>query len=245
LSERISVVCLGSGAALTQGRQWNSLLIDGHILLDLPPTAIPQMHRLGVDPRAIDVVFITHHHGDHNLGLPFLYLEYAVRYEREEPLYVVGPDPVEEIANKAFDLAWPKLREQGIGPRVPIKYVSIEEEGDYSAGDLQFTAIPMEHFGLHALGYRFTYRGRTFAYTGDTGDCEQICRLLDGVDVAIIELTHGTAKEDPGHLDIHEVLRITKGLRARGATVLATHMFDSPAPHKGITICEDGHTFYV
>jgi len=203
------------------------------------------MHRLGVDPRSIDVIFISHHHADHNLGLPFLFLEYAVRYRREKLLHLIGPHPLEEMASKAYDLAWPDMRAQGFAPRVPIHYVSIEKEGDYSAGDLDFTAIPMEHFGLHALGYRFEYKGRTFAYTGDTGDCSQICRLLDGVDVAIIELTHGTATEDPGHLDVEEVLEITKGLRARGATILATHMFDTPEPQDGITLCEDGRTFYV
>ena len=239
------MVCLGSGAALTQGRLWNSLLIDGKILLDLPPTAIPQMHRLGVDPRSIDVIFISHHHADHNLGLPFLFLEYAVRYCREEQLHIVGPHPLEEMANKAYDLAWPDMRAQGFAPRVPIDYVSIEEEGDYCAGDLSFTAVPMEHFGLHALGYRFEYKGKTFAYSGDTGECDQIRRLLEGVDVAIIELTHGTEKEDPGHLDIEEFKRITDDLRARGATVLATHMFDTPSPPDGVIVCEDGHTFYV
>ena len=203
------------------------------------------MHRLGIDPRAIDTIFISHHHGDHNLGLPFLFLEYAVRYKREGPLYIVGPDPMEEMANKGFDLAWPDMKAKGFRPRVPIRYISVKEQGEYRAGDLTFSAIPMNHFGLDAMGYRFEYKGKTFAYTGDTGECEALCTLLEGVDVAIIELTHGTASEDPGHLDVDQFMRTTKGLRARGATILATHMFDTPCPQEGITICEDGETFYV
>lgn len=245
MSDRLPIVCLGSGAALTDGRQWNSILIDGRIALDFPPTAIPQLHRLGIESTAIDVVFISHHHADHSFGLPFLFLEYCVRYERTEPLYVVGPPGLERRTEATCELAWPDMRAQGFEPRVPIRFVEIRHEGDYRAGDLAFTAIPMEHFGLDALGYRMRVKGRSIAYTGDTGACGQVCRLLDGVDVAIIELTHPVRREDPGHLDVEEFKRLTADLRARGAFVLATHMSGTPPPSNGVTVCEDGRTYYV
>lgn len=226
------------------------MLIDGKILLDLPPTAIPQMHRLGIDPKSVDVIFISHQHADHSFGLPFLLLEYCVRYERSEPLFIVGPTGLEEKTEQMCELAWPDMRAEGFRPRVPLRFVEIQNEGDYRAGVLSFKAIPMKHFGLNALGYRFDYEGKTFAYSGDTGECEQLCRLLEGVDVAIIELTHPRSSEvpehiDPGHLDNDEVVRITADLRKQGALVLATHMSGTPDPISGITICEDGETYYV
>lgn len=245
MSGRVPILCLGSGAALTDGRLWNCLLVDEKILLDLPPTAMPHMHRLGVDPSLIDVIFISHHHADHSFGLPFLLLEYCVRYEREEPLYIVGPPRLEEMVEKMCELAWPDMRAKGFRPRVPLRFMEIGEEGEYCAGDLEFRAIRMEHFGLDALGYRFTHRGKTIAYTGDTGECNQVCRLLEGADVGIIELTHPRPSEDPGHLCTDEVARITSDLRDRGGVVLATHMMGTPDPIDGITICEDGETYYV
>ena len=69
--------------------------------------------------------------------------------------------------------------------------------------------------------------------------------MLDGADVAIIELTHPKSSEDPGHLDIKGVAHLTVDLRERGALVLATHMSGTPDPISGITICEDGETYYV
>jgi len=245
LDDGIPILCLGSGAALTDGRLWNCLLIDGKVLLDIPPTAIPEMHRLGVDPRSIDVIFISHYHADHSFGLPFLLLEYCVRYERSEPLYVVGPARLEETVEATCELAWPEMRTGGIHPHVPLRFVEVAEEGDYRAGDLDFTAVPMRHFDLDALGYRFTYEGKTFAYTGDTGSCAEVGRLLSGVDVAIIELTHPRASDDPGHLDVDEFAHLTAALRARGAFVLATHMSETPASAPGVTICEDGETYFV
>ncbi len=245
MNDRVPILCLGSGAALNDGRLWNSLLIDGRILLDLPPTAIPQMHRLGVDPTAIETIFISHHHADHSFGLPFLLLEYCVRYERSSPLRVVGPPRIEELTERACELAWPHMREKGLRPNVPIEYIEIAEEGEHRAGDLSFIAVSMQHFGLDALGYRFEVEGRTIAYTGDTGDCAQLSHLLDRADVAIIELTHAHPSEDPGHLDVEQVERITRDLRARGTVVLATHLGSTPAPIEGITFCEDGKTYYV
>jgi ribonuclease BN (tRNA processing enzyme) len=220
-------------------------LIDGRIVLDLPPTAIPQLHRMGVDTRDLDVFFISHHHADHSFGLPFLLLEYCVRIEREKPLYIVGPPGIEERTHDTCELAWPDMRDAGFKPRVPLRFVEIEREGEYRAGDLLFSAIPMAHFDLDALGFRFEYKGRTFAYTGDTGECDHVRQLLRGVDVAIIELTHPAPTKDPGHLDIEEFRQLTAELRSRGAFVLATHMSATPPATDGITICEDGAVFYV
>jgi len=242
---RIPIVCLGSGAALNDGRGWNSLLIDGRILLDLSPSAITQIHRLGIDPRTIEVIFISHLHADHLFGIPFLFLEYRIRYERSSPLHIVGPAGLPERIESLCTLAWPELDRGGLGTRIEPVYTIVREEGEYEAAGLKFTAIPMEHFGLSAFGYRFTHKGKTFAYTGDTGEGESAGQLLEGVDVAIVELTHPGPVDDPGHLDVEGVSRLTKELVGRGATVLATHMSETPPPIEGITLCEDGKTYWV
>ncbi len=245
MSDRIPLTCLGSGAALTDGRRWNSLLIDGRILLDLPPTAIVDLQRLGLDLTEIDVIFISHLHADHMFGLPFLLLEYSVRRKRDRPLCIVGPPDIEERTETLHDLAWPGMRGAGLEPRVPISYVEVTGDGEYLAGDLAFSAIQMEHFTLAAFGYRFVYKGRTIAYTGDTGECAQLGKLLDGVDVAIIELTHPNATDDPGHMDAPAVTYWMEKLREQGARVFATHMSETPDPIDGLTICEDCKTYYI
>ena len=183
---------------MTDGRRWNSLLVDGRILLDLPPTAVVELHRLDLDLTEIDIVFISHLHADHMFGLPFLLLEYCIRRERERPLYIVGPPGIEETNETLCDLAWPDMRQAGFVPHVPVSYVEVDKDGEYQAGDLSFSAVRMEHFTLTAFGYRFTYKGRTIAYTGDTGECAQLGKLLSDSDVAIIELTHPEKSELAG-----------------------------------------------
>lgn len=245
IASPVSILCLGSSAALTNGGPWSSLLIDGRILLEIPPTTVPELYRHGLDLARIDCVFISHFHADHTFGLPFLLLEYRLRHPRATALTLVGPPGLERFVETLCDMAWPDLRAGGHGLRVPLAFVEVEAERETTIGDMRFVAVPVEHFDLAAFGYRIVYRGRTIAYTGDTGPCAALESLLEGADVAILELTHPRPTEDRGHLDAQEVAQLIAPLVARGATVLATHMTETPRPIAGVTFCEPGKTYRV
>ena len=242
---KIAVTCLGCGAALGGKRLWSSLLLDDRILLSLPPTSIPQLYRLKKDVRAIDYIFVSHRHADHFFGLPFLLLLYCYLYERKEPLYIIGPSGMKEATERLFDLAWPELKRREISPRVPLTFVEVDEQGEFQAGELEFRAVKLNHFGMEAYGYRFAYKDREIAFTGDTGECTQLYQLVDGADVVVTEFTHAFESEDTGHMDAPAVSRLTKFLKAKGATVLATHLSGEPLPIEGLLICRDGETYIV
>ena len=243
----IAVTCLGSGAALGKDRFWSSLLLDNRVLLGCPPTAVPQLYRLKKDPTAIDYIFISHCHADHCFGLPFFFLLYAYLYEREEPLYIVGPSGMENTTKKLYDLAWPDLRKQGVQPHAPIHFVEIKADDTVQAGELIFQALRMTHFNMVSYGYRFVYKGREIAFTGDTGECRQLDRLVDGADLVITEFTHAFDSKDSGHLDADAVARLVKRLAGtpKRPTILATHLAGDPKPIEGLTICRDGETYLV
>jgi ribonuclease BN (tRNA processing enzyme) len=244
--EPITVTCLGSGAALGKDRLWSSLLLDDRILLGCPPTAIPQLYRLQKDPTAIDCIFISHRHADHFFGLPFLLLLYAYLYKRESPLYIIGPSGMENATAELYDLAWPGLREKGILPRGPTLFVEIAEEGTFQAGELSFQAVKMKHFGMDAYGYRFAYKGHKIAFTGDTGECARLDRLVKGADLVITECTHAFHANDPGHLNAAAVARLIGKLQGpKRATVLATHLSGDPEPVDELIVCRDGETYLV
>jgi len=243
--EKIAVTCLGAGAALGRQRLWSSLLLDGRIMLSLPPTVIPQLYRLGKTPTAVEHIFISHLHADHHFGLPFFLLLFCYLHERKEPLYIIGPAGIGQASEQLYDLAWPGLRGAGILPRVPVEYVEVTANGDFAAGSLAFKAVKLRHFDMDAFGYRFAHKGRQIAYTGDTGECPQLERLVDGAEVVITEFTHSLYAEDPGHLNATTVSQLTKRLRAQGATVLATHLSGEPEPIDGLLVCQEGQTLYV
>ena len=244
MAERVPLTCLGSAAALTDGRLWNCLLLDRRILLDIPPTAVTELHRLDHKTTDIDVIFVSHLHADHMFGLPFFLLEYCTRYERSEPIYIVGPKTIEETTHALCETAWPNMRAHGFEPRVPVVFIEVEE-GDYRAGDLPFEAIEMSHFDLDAFGYRFTYKDLVIAYSGDTCECTPLERMLDGTDVAIVEMTHIGEAAGEGHLDALTVERLSKLPCCSRTRIFATHMGRMPEPIEGITLCEDGKTYWI
>ncbi len=241
----VSILCLGSSAALTDGGPWSSFLIDGRLLLDIPPTAVTELRRRKIDLARIECVVVSHLHADHVFGIPFLLLEYAIRCERTAPLTLVGPPGVKEFVETLCALAWRGICSEGADLRVPVTFVEASANRETSVGDVRFVAFPMAHFDLPAFGYRIAYQGRAIAYSGDTGPCAALDALVGGADVAIVELTHPDARTDRGHLNSGDVARLAGPLSSRRAKVLATHMTGTPRPIPGVTFCKPGKTYRV
>src|SRR3990170_3900454 len=87
----LELTFLGSGNAFAAGgRYWSSFLANARYLFDAPPTLLPHLKRLGMPLTGIEVIFISHFHGDHFMGLPFLFLEYVYLTERRDDLFIVG-----------------------------------------------------------------------------------------------------------------------------------------------------------
>ncbi len=58
---------------------------ETHVLLDCGASSLVALKRLGLAPASIDVVVISHLHGDHFGGIPFLVLDQQFA-RRERPV---------------------------------------------------------------------------------------------------------------------------------------------------------------
>jgi ribonuclease BN (tRNA processing enzyme) len=79
------IVFVGTGDAFNSGGRRNSAIgaRAGHpILLDCGPT-LGGLKELGIDPLEIDAIALSHFHGDHIAGVPFLLLDYCTRTSAE------------------------------------------------------------------------------------------------------------------------------------------------------------------
>jgi ribonuclease BN (tRNA processing enzyme) len=95
---------LGCGDAFGSGGRNNSGYLleveDRLCLLDCGPTTLLALKRAGFDPRRLDMVFLSHLHGDHCGGLPFLFLDALYENPRDTPLVVAGPQGTEELGTE-------------------------------------------------------------------------------------------------------------------------------------------------
>ena len=80
MTKPLEVIFLGVGSALPMSGGTNAsyLLRLGSetLLIDCGPAILQQLDAVGVSPREISHIFVTHRHGDHALGYPMLMLWY-------------------------------------------------------------------------------------------------------------------------------------------------------------------------
>lgn len=222
----MEITFLGSSNAFAAGgRYWSSFLVDGKYIFDAPPTLLPHLKQLGVPLNDIEVIFLTHHHGDHFMGVPFLFLEYVYMTKREKDLYIVGPPGVQKWIEDFADSCYPNISRDAGYRRI---YIDAEPGKQLKAGDITFTAVPMCHVSEHmdAMGYRATINGKTVAYTGDTMYCEEVYHLAEGADVFVVDCTYAEGS-GPEHMGLDDIKKIRKRL-AKQTTMVLTHLNGQP-----------------
>jgi ribonuclease BN (tRNA processing enzyme) len=187
------------------------------VLLDGGAPLLPHMHRLGVDPGDIEVVFLTHFHGDHMLGLPPFVL-YRIFVDRR-PLIFVGPAGVASHLEKLWELSWGADWKRVMRPQFKVKYVTAKSIG--TAAGIRYETIKLDHGTMGSNGYRVHLDGKLVAYSGDTEPTAPLDKLVNGADVAIVEAT------GPGDVFSHTSWEAATKLKKRhpGTRFLFTHLY--------------------
>jgi ribonuclease BN (tRNA processing enzyme) len=213
----VRLAFLGSGAAFSQERYNGAVVVDGRILLDGGAPLLPHMHRLGIDPGAVQLCFLTHFHGDHMLGLPPFVLHHALG--SETPLTVVGPAGVEEVLEKLFVLAWGREWETEFRPRFALRYLEAEAAGEVDG--VEYESVTLDHGTMGCTGYRLHLGARVLAYAGDTEMTPPLERLVTGADLVITEAT------GPGRPHSHTSWEEAQALAARhpGTRFFFNHVY--------------------
>src|SRR5258708_24682478 len=100
----------GCGDAFGSGGRWQTcihLSTEGQVLLvDCGATSLVALKAQGLDPNAVGAVAVTHLHGDHFGGLPFLILDGQFSH-RSEPLLVAGPPGIRDRLAEATEVLFP------------------------------------------------------------------------------------------------------------------------------------------
>jgi ribonuclease BN (tRNA processing enzyme) len=154
-------------------------------------------HRNGIAalaPEKLGIVFITHLHSDHTVGLPDLMLTPWV-LERAKALEVYGPTGVRVMTDHLL-AAWAediRVRIEGFEPEKTdgwqVHTHEIVAGPVYQDSNVKVTAIAVPHANWRrAFAYRFETPDRVIVVSGDTRPSEALVKACDGCDILVHEV---------------------------------------------------------
>lgn len=215
----VEVRFLGTGNAFAAGGRSHACILvtsgAGAILLDCGGSSLPAIVR-AIEPGRIDAIAVTHLHGDHFGGIPFL-LDEQKWNGRTRPIAIGGPPSLEKrvwqvASGFGMDLA-----------TLPFEMrFAVLGRDETALGPARVAAFPVRHSpDAEPHGLRVRVDGKLIAYSGDAVWSDDLVALADGADLFVCECSW-YEKGDPVHLSAQDLARHRGDLRAR--RVVLTHL---------------------
>jgi ribonuclease BN (tRNA processing enzyme) len=219
----VTVLFLGSGDAVGSGGRFQACILitsgDHRYLMDCGASSIVALKRGQIEPDTIDVVLISHLHGDHFAGLPFLVLDGQFAH-RTRPLTIVGPAEIEERVRAAMINMYPGFASAKL--EFPLSFVEIGDGEERRLQDLRLRGWSVPHDPLsNPLGMRLWLGDLSIGYSGDTAWTPVLTEIASGADLFICEAQTMTPKARI-HISYAEVLAHRSDLQAK--RIVLTHM---------------------
>jgi ribonuclease BN (tRNA processing enzyme) len=181
---------VGCGDALGSGVRFNTCFhVTGesvNFLIDCGASSLPALKRLAIAREDIDLILITHFHGDHFGGLPFLLLE-AQFSRRTRPLVIAGPQGIEMRLTQVMEALFEHSSQTK--HRFDLSVIALEPEETRAFGAVKVTPYPVVHgeSGGPFLAYRVEAERRVIAYSADTEWTETLIPAGRDADLFIAE----------------------------------------------------------
>ena len=198
----LEVTVLGAGDAFASGGRLQAgyvIEVDGaHILMEAGPTLLPALKRARINPADLDLILISHLHGDHFAGLPFLMLQYMWESPRKRMLTIAGPRHLEQRTRALFHNMYPGMNTHPLMRKV--RFVELDVGRTARVGPAHVATIRTPHTKPDvSLALRMTFAGKSLAFSGDSGWTEELVRISAGADLFLCECTYF----DSDHLEFH------------------------------------------
>lgn len=212
----MKIKLIGTGAMYTA---YNSActLIDNKIIVDMPNGTIKQLLKENINVGLIDIILITHMHGDHTADIPF-FLKYIFNYlKTKKNIKIVGPLGIKNKIIKLFN-AYNFEDEKEIEQFFNIEFIEILENEIEIDNYFIKSYLVLHGEEKPALGYVIDNK---LGLTGDSGLCNNIEEIFKKSQVIISDSSLDIG--DSCHLGINDLDYLTKKYNKK---VLCTHLRD-------------------
>jgi ribonuclease BN (tRNA processing enzyme) len=190
---RLSVI--GSADAFNSGGRGHSCYVLeseglGKMMIDFGPTALAGLRRAGFSPRDLSAIALTHLHGDHAGGLPFLFIDALFNDRRLEPLPLLGPTRTRETIDALVDATYADISSDLSQLSLEISELLPGERSELSGYVVRGFAADHMKPPHRPLCLRVTDpAGVSVAFSGDTRLCPGLLEAADGATLLVAECT--------------------------------------------------------
>jgi ribonuclease BN (tRNA processing enzyme) len=241
---RLTVV--GCGDAFGSGGRFNTCFwldtAKATLLVDCGASSLVALKARGLEHGGVDGIILSHLHGDHFGGLPFLLLDAQFLNRRDRPLLIAGPPGTRARLDAALDVLFPRATANKWRFAWEVMEIEVGRPTDVLDHTVTTTAV-MHYAGAPSTAVRLSDGQKIFAYSGDTEWVEALTAVADGADLFVTEC-YGYAGRLSGHLTWEILKGRLADLRAR--RIMLTHMNPTVLAQlddiraSGVLIAEDG-----
>lgn len=214
----------GTGDAFGSGGRFNTCFLvetqDLCFAIDFGASSLIALNALGIHHNKIDVILLTHIHGDHCGGVSSLMMDAMLGAKRTTPITIAGPRDTKARLPGIQEALFPGSL--AMNPKFDVEVIDIEVMKPQDVRGLKVTTYPAIHTeATNPTSMRIEFDGKVIAYTGDTAWTDHIPELARGADVLISEC-YFHQKPVPFHMNYPDLKSRWDELEAK--RVILTHM---------------------
>jgi ribonuclease BN (tRNA processing enzyme) len=220
----VTVTFAGSGDAFGSGGRLNTcILVEGPDItfaIDFGASSLVALNALGIPHNRIDLILLTHLHGDHCGGVSSLLMDAMLGAKRETPLTIAGPKDTTTHLPKVQEALFPGS--QAMKPKFGMETIDMDILTPHEINGLRVTTYPAIHTeATNPTSIRVEVAGKTIAYTGDSAWTEHMPELARGADLFISEC-YFFRKRVPFHMNYPDLVDHRQELDAK--RIVLTHL---------------------
>jgi len=233
---------LGSGDAFGSGGRFNTCFhleraAHGNVLIDCGASSMVAIRKWQVEPNAVSTVLVSHLHGDHFAGLPFLLLDAQLVSRRTAPLLLAGPPGFRERLDIVMEAMFAGSTKVERRFALEVRELALHERVELNG--LAVTPYLMKHYsGAPSYALRIETEGKVLTYSGDTEWVDELIPAGRDADLFICE-AYFFDKVMKYHIDYSTLARRLPDIGARRTIV--THMSAELLGRQGEIVLEAAH----
>jgi ribonuclease BN (tRNA processing enzyme) len=220
----VTVTFVGSGDAFGSGGRFQTcIVVDGprcRFAIDFGASSLTALARQGIEHNSLDAILLTHLHGDHCGGVPFLLMDAMLAAKRARPLIIAGSPDLRRRMELIREALFPGSHV--MTPNFSLDWLEMEPGRSHQVLDLVVTPQTARHTpDTNPMALRVEVGGKVIGYTGDTEWTDDVGKVSRGADLFIAE-SYFYEKPIKWHLNYPAIAAHREHFGAR--RVILTHM---------------------